>query len=82
MPSAWSPECTTRLRHLRVALADVAQTVVAERHMPLAEDHRADNELDRAARLIADMLESVEASLGEVLAVGVAVPAPMDRIPG
>ena len=64
-------------RHLRVALSDVAQTIVAERHMPLAKDHRADNELSRAARLIADMLGSVEASLGEVLAVGVAVPAPV-----
>ena len=64
-------------RHLRIALADVANTVVAEHHMPLAKDHRADNELDRSARLIGDMLESVDASFDEILAVGVAVPAPI-----
>ncbi|MHB1234532.1 MAG: ROK family transcriptional regulator [Microbacteriaceae bacterium] len=64
-------------RHLRVALADVAGVLVAEHHMPLAKDHRADNELDRAARLIADMLESVDSRSDEILAVGVAVPAPV-----
>jgi predicted NBD/HSP70 family sugar kinase len=65
-------------RHLRVALADVAHTVVAEHHLPLAKDHRADNELNRTARLIADMLESVDATMAEVLAVGVALPAPIN----
>ncbi|MHB1171624.1 MAG: ROK family transcriptional regulator [Lacisediminihabitans sp.] len=64
-------------RHLRVALADVANVVVAEHHMPLGKDHRADNELDRAARLIADMLDSVDARAEEILAVGVAIPAPI-----
>jgi predicted NBD/HSP70 family sugar kinase len=65
-------------RHLRVALADVAHTVVAEHHLPLAKDHRADNELNRTSRLIADMLDSVDATMGEVLAVGVALPAPIN----
>ncbi|UUT36481.1 FAD-binding protein [Microbacterium elymi] len=37
-------------RHLRVIVADVNRTVLSERHMPLARDHRADNELDRATR--------------------------------
>ena len=55
-------------RHLRVAVADVAHTVVAEHHLPLAKDHRADNELDRAARLISDMLDNVEATMSEILA--------------
>lgn len=69
-------------RHLRVALADVAHTVVAEHHLPLAKDHRADNELNRTARLIADMLDSVDATMGEVLAVGVALPAPINLSTG
>jgi len=69
-------------RHLRVALADVAHTVVAEHHLPLAKDHRADNELNRTARLIADMLDSVDATMGEVLAVGVALPAPINERTG
>lgn len=69
-------------RHLRVALADVAHTVVAENHMPLAKDHRADNELDKVALLLADMLDSVGASRDDVLAIGVALPAPLDRATG
>lgn len=69
-------------RHMRIALADVANTIIAEHHLPLAKDHRADNELDRATLLIADMLESLKASMSEVLAVGVAIPAPMDRKTG
>ena len=66
------------LRHMRVALADVAHTVVAEHHMPLAHDHRADNELDRTTLLIADMLDSVQANMSEVLAVAIALPAPIE----
>ncbi|MEO7017579.1 MAG: ROK family transcriptional regulator [Leifsonia sp.] len=69
-------------RHMRIALADVAHTVVAEHHMPLAKDHRADNELDKVSLLLTDMLESVDARRDEVLAVGVAVPAPIDQATG
>lgn len=69
-------------RHMRIALADVAHTVVAEHRLPLAKDHRADNELDRTTLLIADMLESLQATMQEVLAVGVALPAPVDRKTG
>lgn len=69
-------------RHLRVALSDVAHTVVAENHMPLARDHRADNELDKVSMLLGDMLESVDASRDEVLAIGLAIPAPLDRSTG
>lgn len=69
-------------RHMRIALADVAHTVVAEHHLPLAKDHRADNELDRTALLIADMLERLQASMSEILAVGIALPAPVDRKAG
>jgi predicted NBD/HSP70 family sugar kinase len=65
-------------RHLRVAIADVARTVIAENHVPLALDHRHDRELDRAALLITDMLESVNATLSDLLAVGVGLPAPID----
>lgn len=65
-------------RSLRVALADVSHRVLVEQRMPLAPDHRADAELDRAALLLAEMVESVDASMSEVLAVGVGVPAPVD----
>ena len=69
-------------RHMRIALADVAHTIVAEHHLPLAKDHRADNELDRTTLLIADMLESLQATMSEILAVGIALPAPVDRKTG
>jgi predicted NBD/HSP70 family sugar kinase len=50
--------------------------------MPLAKDHRADNELDRVMLLLADMLETAGAGMLDLLAVGVALPAPVDRRTG
>lgn len=69
-------------RHLRISISDVAYTTVAETHMPLAKDHRADNELDRVMLLLADMLETAGAGMLDLLAVGVALPAPVDRRTG
>lgn len=69
-------------RHLRIAVADVAYTVVTENHMPLAKDHRADNEMDRVLLLLADMLESVGASVSELIGLGIAIPAPIDAASG
>ena len=68
--------------HLRVSISDVGRTVVAENHVPLALDHRHDRELDRATLLLTDMLESVDASFADLLAVGVALPAPVDSRTG
>ncbi|PZQ91682.1 MAG: transcriptional regulator [Leifsonia xyli] len=69
-------------RQLRVALADTSMTVLSEHEMPLARDHRSDNEIRRVSMLIADMLESVSAERDELLAVGLAVSAPMDADSG
>lgn len=69
-------------RHLRVALADVTQTVLVEHHFPLAKDHRADNELNKTMYLIADMLDSVGGTMSEVLAVCIGLPAPVNRAAG
>jgi predicted NBD/HSP70 family sugar kinase len=69
-------------RHLRVAISDVDRTVVAENHLPLAADHRHDRELDRAALLIGDMLEALDASLTDVLVLGMALPHPVDPSTG
>ena len=65
-------------RHLRVAISDVGRTIVAENHAPLALDHRYDRELDRATLLLSDMLESVDATFDDLLAVGIGLPAPVD----
>jgi len=69
-------------RMLRVALADLTGAVVAEQHLPLAKDHRADTGLDRAAMLIFDMLEHLGAKGSELLGIGVGVGAPIDRATG
>jgi len=69
-------------RSLRAVLADVTQRVVAEQRLPLPPDHRADSGLDRAALLVEEMVDSLGASMTEVLAVGVGVPAPVDARTG
>ncbi|WP_123309264.1 ROK family transcriptional regulator [Cellulomonas sp. PhB143] len=65
-------------RSMRVALADASLRVISEERMPLAPDHRADVGLRRAAMLVEEMAASVEAGAGELLAVGIGVPAPVD----
>lgn len=65
-------------RSMRVALGDVTQRVLAEQRLPLPPEHRADSGLDRAAMLIDEMVDSLGATPGEVLALGVGVPAPVD----
>lgn len=65
-------------RSLRVVVADVAQQIVADQRMPLPPDHRADAGLERAALLLTELVDSVDATMPEVLAVGVGVPAPVD----
>ncbi len=69
-------------RHLRIAISDIGRTVVSENHVPLALEHRHDSELNRAALLLTDMVESVNASMSDILAVGVALPAPIDARTG
>ncbi len=70
------------LRHMRVALADTSGSLLSDHRLPLGTDHRADAGLDRAALLIADMLETVDASSSELLGVGLALPAPVDMSTG
>ncbi len=69
-------------RHMRVSLADFAATIVADHRVPLARDHRADNELDKATMLIVDMVESLDSSLDELAGIGVVVAAPVDERTG
>lgn len=65
-------------RQLRIAIADATRTIVAQSSLPLALDHRHDAELDRLSLLLGDMMESLGSSVAELLAVGVALPAPID----
>ncbi|MEN5075568.1 ROK family transcriptional regulator [Isoptericola cucumis] len=69
-------------RHLSVVVADVSHEVLAEQVLPLPAEHRADTSLDRAALLVVDLVERVGADLGEVLGIGVGLPAPVDASTG
>ncbi|GAB4084241.1 ROK family transcriptional regulator [Myceligenerans cantabricum] len=69
-------------RSLRVALSDLALDVVADQYLPLPLDHRVDTTLDRSALLVMDLLEQVGADVDELLALGLALPAPVDAATG
>lgn len=69
-------------RHLRVAIADLSQQVLAEQRLPLPADHRADEGLDRAALLVGELLDRVGSSTGEVVSLGMGVPGPVDAVTG
>ncbi len=69
-------------RDMRVALASAAGEILAEQHLPLGKEHRADTGLDRAAMLVSDMVERLGASREELLGVGLGISAPIDRTTG
>ncbi|HKP05673.1 MAG TPA: winged helix-turn-helix domain-containing protein, partial [Microbacterium sp.] len=64
-------------RHLHIAIADTARTIVTQSSLPLPLDHRHDSELDRLALLLGDMMESLGGSIADLLGVGLALPAPI-----
>lgn len=65
-------------RQLHIAIADATRTVVSQTSLPLALDHRHDAELDRLSILLGDLMESLGGSVADLLAVGLALPAPID----
>ncbi len=65
-------------RQLHIAIADATRTVVTQTTLPLALDHRHDAELDRLSILLGDMMETLGGSVSDLLAVGLALPAPID----
>src|SRR4051794_7989588 len=68
--------------HLRVAVADLSSTVLAERLEALDVDHRADEALDRAAALVAAVLAEAGVPRERVLGAGMGLPGPVDRRTG
>lgn len=69
-------------RQLHISIADATRTVVSQTSLPLALDHRHDAELDRLSILLSDMMESLGGSVSDLLAVGMALPAPIDSRTG
>ena len=65
-------------RQLHIAIADATRTIVTQTSLPLPSDHRHDAELDRLSILLGDLMDSLGSSVSELLAVGLALPAPID----
>ena len=69
-------------RHLRVALADLAHRVLAERHEPLDADLPAAAAIARAQQLVAEVLDEAGARPSEIAGAGMGLPGPVHRPTG
>jgi predicted NBD/HSP70 family sugar kinase len=69
-------------RHIRVALADLTSTVLAERRVDLDVDSGAAAALDTAAGLVSELLTEARIDRSRVLGVGMGLPGPIDRRTG
>jgi predicted NBD/HSP70 family sugar kinase len=69
-------------RHLRVAVADLSHTVLAEAWCEMDVDHSADHGLATAAEFVSQVLAEANAERDRVLGVGMGLPAPIDRATG
>jgi predicted NBD/HSP70 family sugar kinase len=69
-------------RHVRVALADLAHTVLAERAVALEVDRPAGESIDVALGLVDMVLAAAGATRDEVVGVGMGLPGPVHRPDG
>jgi predicted NBD/HSP70 family sugar kinase len=69
-------------RHLRVAVADLSSTVLAERRADVDVDTAAELALDLAATMVAEVLEESGLGIERVVAAGMGLPGPIDRRTG
>ncbi len=69
-------------RHLRVAICDLAHTVLAETWCELDVDHSSEQGLDRAAEFVDRVLRDADADRDQVVGVGMGLPAPIDKLSG
>ena len=69
-------------RDVRVAIATGPRDIVARQRMPLPANHNADEGMERAARLLHDLVEKSGKTMPDVKAVGIGIPAPVDSVTG
>ena len=69
-------------RHLRVAVADLAHAVLAERHEELDADLPAAEAIALATRLVGEVLDEAGALSAEIAGVGMGLPGPVHRPTG
>jgi predicted NBD/HSP70 family sugar kinase len=68
--------------HVRVAIADLAHTVLAEAEEPLDVDHEAHEGVALAGRLVRMLLDDVGAGVDRVTGVGMGLPGPLRSATG
>jgi predicted NBD/HSP70 family sugar kinase len=69
-------------RHLRVAVADLSSTVLAERRADIEVDAAADLALDMAAEMAEDVLREAKLDRAQLIGAGMGLPGPIDRRTG
>ena len=69
-------------RHLAVAVADLAHTLLAERRRELDDGHAADEALDAAVELVGEVLAEAGVEREKALGVGMGVPGPIHQPSG
>lgn len=69
-------------RDVRVAIATGPRDIVGRHRMPLPASHNADEGMERAARLLHDLVENSGKTMPDIKAVGIGVPAPVDNVTG
>lgn len=65
--------------HVRVAVSDLAHTVLAEVEEPQDVDHSAQDGIAVAARLVQGLLQDLEIPADRVTGVGMGIPGPLRR---
>jgi predicted NBD/HSP70 family sugar kinase/biotin operon repressor len=68
--------------HLRVALADLSRTVLADRATDLDVDAAAEGSLDAAAAMVEDVLSEAGMDRDRIVGAGVGLPGPIDARTG
>src|ERR671915_1002552 len=64
-------------RHLAVALADLSHEVLGEQRVEMTDDYEAGEGMERAAELVARLLDDLGADRGRVIGVGMGIPGPV-----
>jgi predicted NBD/HSP70 family sugar kinase len=68
--------------HVRVAVADLAHTILAEASEPLDVDHEAEEGIALAGKMVRELLHDVGVSSTRVTGVGMGLPGPLRRDTG
>lgn len=69
-------------RDVRVAIGTGPRDIRGRQRMPLPADHRADEGTERAVRLVLDLVEKAGREMGDLSAVCVGIPGPVDTVSG